>query len=80
MTWHPNWKVFVDGQPRDTAMLSPGFIGVPVPAGRHTLLFRYQPGNWKLWTALAGALAVLLLAFWERRTDDRFVSSVKREP
>jgi uncharacterized membrane protein YfhO len=48
-------------------MLTPGFVGVPVPAGRHTLLFRYQPGNWKLWTALAGVLAVLLMAIAERR-------------
>jgi hypothetical protein len=66
MTWHPNWKAWLDGQPRETAMLTPGFVGVPVPAGRHTLLFRYVPGNWKLWTALAGLLAVLGMAIGER--------------
>ena len=66
MTWHPDWKAWIDGQPRDTAMLSPGFVGVPAPAGRHTLLLRYQPGDWKLWMALAGVLAVLGLASWER--------------
>jgi hypothetical protein len=48
-------------------MLSPGFIGVPVTTGRHSLLFRYEPGNWKLWMALAGVLAVLLMALAERR-------------
>jgi hypothetical protein len=47
-------------------MLTPGFVGVPVPAGRHSLLFRYEPGNWKLWMALAGALAVLLMGMAER--------------
>ncbi|MCX6628884.1 MAG: hypothetical protein NTW28_14790 [Candidatus Solibacter sp.] len=67
MTWHPNWKAWLDGQPRGTAMLTPGFVGVAVPAGRHTLLFRYQPGNGKLWMALAGLLAVLLMAIAERR-------------
>jgi uncharacterized membrane protein YfhO len=66
MTWHPNWKAWLDGQPRETAMLTPGFVGVPVPAGRHTLLFRYVPGNWKLWTALGGLLAVLGMAIGER--------------
>jgi hypothetical protein len=66
MTWHPNWKAWLDGQPRETAMLTPGFVGVPVPAGRHTLLFRYVPGNWKLWTALAGLLAVAGMAIGER--------------
>ncbi len=48
-------------------MLTPGFVGVPVPAGRHSLLFRYEPGYWKLWMALGGALAVLGMAFAERR-------------
>jgi uncharacterized membrane protein YfhO len=66
-SWHPKWKAYVDGQPRETALLTPGFVGVPVPAGRHSLLFRYEPGNWKLWMALAGALAVLLMGMAERR-------------
>ena len=48
-------------------MLSPGFIGIPVPAGRHTVVFRYAPGNWKLWMALAGLLAVLLIRLTGRR-------------
>jgi hypothetical protein len=48
-------------------MLSPGFAGVPVPAGRHTVLFRYQPGSWKLWMALGGVLAVLAMSLAERR-------------
>jgi uncharacterized membrane protein YfhO len=67
MTWHPNWKASLDGPPRETVMLSPGFVGVPVPAGRHTLVFRYDPGNWKLWMALAGVFAVLLMGLFERR-------------
>ena len=33
MTWHPDWKASLDGQPRETSMLSPGFVGIPVPAG-----------------------------------------------
>jgi hypothetical protein len=67
MTWHPNWKAYVDGSLRETAMFSPGLVGVSVPAGRHTLLVRYEPGTWKLWMALAGVLAVLLMAVAERR-------------
>jgi len=66
-TWHPNWKATLDGKPVTTEMLSPGFIGVPVPAGHHALTLRYQPGAWKLWLALAGVLAAIGLAFAERR-------------
>lgn len=66
MTWHPNWKAYLDGQARDTAMLSPGFVGVPVPAGRHLLQVRYEPGTWKLWMALAGLLGVLVMAWVDR--------------
>src|SRR4030095_16281616 len=62
MTWHPDWKASLDGQPRETAMLSPGFVGLPGPPGRHALAFRYAPGNWKPWMALAGVLAVLVMA------------------
>ncbi|HEY0140916.1 MAG TPA: YfhO family protein [Thermoanaerobaculia bacterium] len=42
MTYHPNWRATVDGTARPTVMLSPGFIGVPLPAGRHTIDLRYE--------------------------------------
>ncbi len=34
--WHPNWVAYVDGKIQETAMLSPGFIGVPVLPGQHS--------------------------------------------
>ena len=37
MTWHPDWVAYVDGEVRKTGMLSPGFIGMPVAPGQHTL-------------------------------------------
>lgn len=44
MTFHPNWRATVDGQKRDTIMLSPGFVGVPLPRGRHVVEMRYEAG------------------------------------
>ena len=32
-TYHPRWKVTVDGKPAKTQMLAPSFVGVAVPAG-----------------------------------------------
>jgi len=58
MTWHPNWVIYVDGAPQKTAMLSPGFIGVPVRTGRHQILCRYEPGRWREYLAVAGFLLV----------------------
>ena len=42
MTWHPNWQAYVDGRPQPSVMLSPGFSGVAVAPGHHTVEFRYQ--------------------------------------
>jgi hypothetical protein len=67
MSWHPNWTAYVDGKIVKTAMLSPGFTGVPVSAGRHRILLRYEPGMWKLVMALAGLLLVLSGVVAERR-------------
>jgi hypothetical protein len=67
MTWHPNWKAYIDGKPEQTVMLSPGFLGVPVTAGRHRILCRYEPGRWKAMLALAGLLMAMLIGAGERR-------------
>jgi hypothetical protein len=69
VTWHPDWVAYVDGKPRETVMLSPGFIGVPVSPGEHSVLLRYQPGFWKLMLAGAGLLLACLMVVAERRRD-----------
>jgi Bacterial membrane protein YfhO len=60
MTWHPNWVAYVDGKEQKTAMLSPGFIGVPVSPGQGRIVLRYEPGWWKVTMAFGGVLLVLL--------------------
>jgi hypothetical protein len=67
MTWHPNWVAYVDGQIQKAVMLSPGFIGVGVLPGQHSILLRYEPGIWKLTMAFAGLLIVLAGIPVERR-------------
>jgi hypothetical protein len=66
MSWHPNWKAWVDGRPERAVMLSPGFLGVPVDAGRHWIACRYEAGGWELPMAGAGFLIAIGLLFWER--------------
>ncbi len=64
MTYHPSWKVLVDGRPVRTAMVTPGFLAAPIPAGRHHILCSYHPGLAGTWMALAGlAIVLALLAF-----------------
>jgi hypothetical protein len=65
MTYHPNWKLLVDGQPGKTAMLSPGFVGAQVTAGRHHVVCRYVPGSSKVVLAFAGLGIVLLMTGFE---------------
>jgi len=58
MTWHPNWRARVDGELASTVMLSPGFIGVRAPAGRHHIRLDYEGSTWRIWLAVAGWLGV----------------------
>jgi hypothetical protein len=68
MTYHPLWKVLLDGQAVRTAMLSPGFVGAQVTAGRHHVESRYEPGKGKTVLAFAGfAIALLMLGVEYRR-------------
>ena len=67
MTWHPNWKAYVDGARTSTSMLSPGFVGVPMGPGQHSLVMRYEPESWKAALGFGGLAAVLLLMALEWR-------------
>ena len=76
MTWHPNWKVYIDGSPQPSAMLSPGFVGVRVMPGRHRIVCRYQPGALKLSLAIVGFLLLIAVL----RSVDRFFGVSWRPP
>ena len=41
-TFHPNWHVTVDGQEVPTFMVSPSYIGISMPAGRHQVDAVYE--------------------------------------
>ena len=70
-TYNPAWQARVDGRTVPTQMLAPSFVGVPVPAGAHTVEFRYResPLSWPLLAFGVIALAALALVprFLERR-------------
>ena len=63
MTYHPNWKAVIDGRDTNTVILSPGFVGIPMTTGEHSIEFRYDPGRMKYALVLAGLL-VVGAAFW----------------
>lgn len=68
-TYHPNWRVTVDGKRAHTYMVSPVFIGLDLPAGQHTIAARYTMATGK-WLLLAmGALVLVVVLLVRDRFD-----------
>ncbi len=60
--YDPNWKVLVNGQPAPLLRCNFVMRGVQLPAGTHTVEFRYAPPNGALYISLAAvALGIALL-------------------
>ena len=69
VTYHPNWVVRVDGQPAATFMASPSYLGVEIPAGRHTVVATYESAPLKTpLLGLGGLTMIGLIAFRYRST------------
>jgi hypothetical protein len=71
-TWYPRWTATVDGLPVAIARADVIFRAVPLSAGEHTVMFRFNPGlsGTALWVAalvLAGALGAGALGWAGRR-------------
>jgi hypothetical protein len=75
MTYHFAWKAYIDGRAQPTVMLTPGFLGVAAPPGKHHIVCRYEPGNWKLWLAAAGLAITLAAIVAERAMPKRSVNA-----
>lgn len=48
MTYHPNWKVILDGKEVEKYATFPFFIAIPTSPGTHTLEFQYKPNTLKI--------------------------------
>jgi hypothetical protein len=64
-TYVPGWRASVDGRPVPTMLLTPGFIGVDVPAGQHSVRFEYRAG-WLKSLLLVLGVVVAVGVDWRR--------------
>lgn len=44
--WAPGWRAMVDGEPTRLVLANVAGLGVPVPAGRHSVELDYHPWQW----------------------------------
>lgn len=59
---YPGWRAWMDGQELPILMTNAAFRGLPVPAGKHEVVFRFQPAIlW--WSAAVSGIALLAVAW-----------------
>jgi uncharacterized membrane protein YfhO len=61
LAW-PGWNVAVDGQRAESMIVDGMFRGVDLPAGKHTVVWTYQPATLYWGAGISVAAVVLLLA------------------
>jgi hypothetical protein len=63
--YYPDWKVFVDGKPERLLRADHTLRAVAVPAGHHTVLFKFESGAFRVgfWVSIVSTfLSLVLLA------------------
>ncbi len=70
ITWHPGWTALVDDQEVAIGMASPALMAIPLAAGEHRILLRYQPSAGRFWLKLL-SLFVFSYCAW---------TSIKKAP
>ncbi|HTM08803.1 MAG TPA: YfhO family protein [Verrucomicrobiae bacterium] len=69
ITYHPNWRVAVDGRETQIFMISPSFIGFDLPPGNHRIVAEYRASAFKLPLLIIGFCALAALFASRRRLD-----------
>jgi hypothetical protein len=60
-TYDPSWHAYVDGAARPVRLANAMFRAVAVPAGHHTVEFRFEPASLQRGAAISLATGALLL-------------------
>ena len=69
VTYHPNWRVTVDGDQAPTFMVSPSFIGVSIPAGRHEVRAEYRPAMYRMALLILGLSTLAAMVILSHRLE-----------
>jgi hypothetical protein len=68
-TYHPDWQVYIDGVLVPDFMVSPSYIGISMPAGKHSVDAVYRANPIKAPLIVIGGLAALFLLIVRGRLD-----------
>lgn len=59
-TYHPGWRVLMDGRPKRALRVNGDFLGCVVEAGRHSVEFRFSPWSLRWGTGITVIACVAL--------------------
>lgn len=67
-TYYPGWRAYVDGRPTKIYRANLAFRAVEVPAGKHTVVFKYVPVSFYLGCILTLIGIILGAWLWRKRS------------
>jgi hypothetical protein len=65
MTYHPEWKAYVDDVEQEKIMVSPAFMAVKIHSGVHTVRFAYTVASYRILLFFIGIGSVVVL-LWKK--------------
>jgi hypothetical protein len=74
--WHPNWRVWVDGEEHHLGEVNEAFRGVLLAPGKHVIEMHYAPRTFAIGKifSIAGLAVMLLLVLFRRRIDPQLMA------
>lgn len=67
--YHPDWKLYLDGNNADMVQLSPGFMGVKINPGIHNIKFEYSMPAIKSYLIIFSLIIFILLVFFRKKIN-----------
>ena len=64
VSYHPNWRVMVNGQRQDIQLVAPNFMAVHLTAGDHEVVFSYRSPRLPQFLFLVTVICWLVLGGW----------------
>jgi hypothetical protein len=58
-SYHPNWRIFIDGHEQPTFMVSPSYIGTMLTPGQHQIRAEYRSSRLKKFLMVLGCLTLV---------------------